>query len=121
MHNSRSKRRHWMLLFAFAFSVAAVTTVSFFLFLASFGFGLTVGSTLLMQPLLVAEAFGVRSYARVYSITSLVTAAGIALGPTLLGALVQGGQSYSTAFACMLILSASGALAMLLAEELDVP
>jgi MFS family permease len=44
-----------------------------------------VGNLLMLQPLLLAEAFGVREYAKVYSSSQLVTTLGVAGGPILLG------------------------------------
>ena len=50
-------------------------------------FGLTVGNVLLLQPLLVGEAFGLADYARILSRSTLVATVGIAIGPVLLGEL----------------------------------
>jgi len=50
-------------------------------------YGGTVGNLLMLQPLLLAEAFGVRDYPRVFSLSQLVVTAGVAGGPFLLGAL----------------------------------
>ena len=48
-------------------------------------FGATIGNTLMLQPLLVAEAFGVRDYARLYSVNSLLSTVGVAAGPFVVG------------------------------------
>ncbi|REJ74780.1 MAG: MFS transporter [Acidobacteria bacterium] len=88
---------------------------------ASAAFGLTVGSALLMQPLLVAEAFGITAYARLYSITSLVAALGVTLGPTLLGLLYDLTGGYDSAFLAMLGFSLLGALALVLAGPIEAP
>src|SRR3954471_1293322 len=48
---------------------------------ASLLFGLCVGNLLMLQPLLIAEAFGVRHYARIYGSSQLVTTLGVAAGP----------------------------------------
>ena len=53
--------------------------------LASLFFGLCVGNLLMLQPLLIAEAFGVRHYARIYGSSQLVTTLGVAAGPIMLG------------------------------------
>ena len=66
-------------------------------------FGFTVGNLLMLQPLLMAEAFGVRNYPRIYSVANLATTAGVAGGPLLLGVL-HDWHSYVVAF-----LTASGA------------
>ena len=54
---------------------------------SSVGFGLTIGNVLLLQSMLLAEAFGAALYARVYSVGNLLSTAGIAGGPLLLGVL----------------------------------
>ena len=65
------------------------------LLLGSVVFGATIGNTLMLQPLLVAEAFGVRDYARLYSVNSLLSTVGVAAGPFLVGVLhdVTGGYT----------------------------
>ena len=55
--------------------------------LASGALGLTVGNLLMLQPLLLAEGFGVLDYPRIYSFGSLITTVGVAAGPVLLGLL----------------------------------
>ena len=61
-------------------------------------FGLTVGNLLMMQPLIIAEAFGVRAYARLYSISQLVMTAGVASGPLVLGLVFDALGGYQSAF-----------------------
>ena len=62
---------------------------------AALFFGATVGNLLMLQPLLLAEAFGVREYPRIYSFSQLLSTLGVALGPALLGVLydVTGGYA----------------------------
>jgi MFS family permease len=48
-------------------------------------FGLSVGNLLMLQPLLLAEAFGVKEYGRIYSLNQLFGTVGVAGGPALLG------------------------------------
>lgn len=48
-------------------------------------FGATVGNLLMLQPLLIAEAFGIREYARIFAIANLMSSWGTAAGPALLG------------------------------------
>ncbi len=68
------------------------------LLLASALFGLTVGSFLLMRPLLIAEAFGVGSYARIYSFSNVLASLGVAAGPAVLGLLHDYAGGYPTAY-----------------------
>lgn len=60
-------------------------------------FGLSVGNLLMLQPLLIAEAFGVKEYSRVYSLNQLFGTIGVALGPFALG-LIHDWSNYETAF-----------------------
>ena len=48
-------------------------------------FGATIGNILMLQPLLIAERFGVRDYPRIYSRAQLFGLVGTAGGPLLLG------------------------------------
>ena len=50
-------------------------------------FGLSVGNLLMLQPLLLAEAYGVREYSKIYSMSSLIMTIGVGAGPTVLGVL----------------------------------
>ena len=78
-------------------------------------FGLTVGSTLLMQPLLVAEAFGTRAYARIYAMVGLAVSFGLAAGPALLGFAHARMGGYPRAFAVVGSISFLAAGALLIA------
>ncbi len=60
-------------------------------------FGVTVGNLLMLQPLLMATAFGVRDYPRIYSVANLWMTVGVAGGPLALGVLYDL-LSYQTAF-----------------------
>ena len=84
----------------------AVADSRLWLVAAIFVFGATVGNILMLQPLLIAQRFGVRDYPRIFSRTQLYTTIGVAGGPLLLGWLrdVAGGYrtSYVVAGACSL-------------------
>lgn len=84
----------------------------------SIAFGLTVGNVLLLQPLLLAEAFGVRHYSRIYSLGSFLTTAGVAAGPALLGVIHDHGGGYGPAFATAAVASLLGAACLGLAGPL---
>ncbi|HEX9258808.1 MAG TPA: MFS transporter [Acidimicrobiales bacterium] len=71
-------------------------------------FGVTVGNLLMLQPLMLAEAFGVRDYPRVFSLNQLVVTVGIAGGPFLLGSL-HDIASYRVAYTVAGVLSLAGA------------
>lgn len=48
-------------------------------------FGLAMGNILMMQPLLLADAFGTQSFGRIYAVSNLISVPGVAGGPALLG------------------------------------
>lgn len=78
-------------------------------------FGLPVGNLLMMQPLLVAEAFGTREYARIYSAHSLITMTGVAGGPMALGLLHDQFHGYGPPYLFAAILGFCGVVTMILA------
>jgi MFS family permease len=67
--------------------VLAESTSRFTIVAAAFFMGATVGNLLMLQPLIIADVFGVSSYARVFSFNQLMVTIGVAAGPFLLGAL----------------------------------
>ena len=79
-------------------------------------FGCTVGNILMLQPLLIAEAFGLREYARIFSVANLMSSWGTAAGPAVMGYVFalnneqyQGAYVFAAAAAALgLILFASG-------------
>ncbi|MGH9272710.1 MAG: MFS transporter [Ilumatobacteraceae bacterium] len=68
------------------------------IFAAIIVFGATVGNLLMLQPLLIAERFGVRDYARIFSRSQFLTVIGTAGGPLLLGWLYDNGGGYDTSY-----------------------
>jgi MFS family permease len=78
-------------------------------------FGITVGNVLMLQPLLLAEAFGTRHYGRIYSLSNLVTAAGVAGGPALIGVIYEASGGYVLPFLVVSAASALGCVILLLA------
>lgn len=79
-------------------------------------FGLTAGSMLMMQPLLLAEAFGVANYGRVYSVSQLVGVVGYALGPALVGAIYAASGGYTLALLAIAASSLAGMVILMLAR-----
>jgi len=67
-------------------------------------FGVTVGNLLMLQPLLLAQAFGVADYPRIFSLSQGVTTLGIAAGPVVLG-MLHSVQGYLLGFASLALLS----------------
>ena len=82
-------------------------------------FGITIGNLIMLQPLLMAEAFGVRDYARIYSRSQFVSTIGVALGPLLLGLVHDGVSGYELPYALAGTLSLAGAAMIMAAGPAD--
>jgi MFS family permease len=79
------------------------------LFAAILLFGATVGNILMLQPLLIAERFGVVDYPRIFSRSQFFTMFGVAGGPWLLGWLYDHAGGYRTSYLVAAACSAAGA------------
>lgn len=88
------------------------------LLVASAVFGLSVGNILLLQPIVLAEVFGVRDYARVYGTSQLITTAGVATGPLLLGILRDLTDGYAAAYLAAVATSIAATVVLLGAGRL---
>lgn len=71
-------------------------------------FGLNAGSMLMMQPLLLAEAFGTREIGRIYSASLIVGVMGYAIAPTLMGVLYETSGGYAAPYLAVAALSFVG-------------
>ena len=100
-------------LVALAYADARVAIVG-----AAFVMGATVGNLLMLQALLVAEAFGVLSYARLFSLNQLLVTIGVGLGPFLVGVL-EDAVSYRLGFTIAAGCSVAGALVLSTAGSID--
>jgi MFS family permease len=76
-------------------------------------FGFTIGNLLMLQPLMLAQAFGVTDYPKIYSLSQAVTTLGVASGPVLLGA-IAATDGYLVGFSTLAAIS-GGALALIVA------
>ncbi len=103
-----------MVWLAFAMSTA-------FIFGAIVLFGATIGNILMLQPLLIAERFGVRDYPRIYSRAQLLGLVGTAGGPLLLGWLHDAAGGYRASYLVAGGLSLAGAVAVLFAGSATAP
>lgn len=83
-------------------------------------FGATVGNILMLQPLLIAERFGVLDYPRIYSRAQLFGLVGTAGGPLLLGWLHDEAGGYEAAYIAAAICSVLGAIAFMLSGPATV-
>ncbi len=64
-------------------------------------FGVTMGNSLMMHPLLLAERFGTRDYGRIYSTSQLITVTGVAGCPALMGLLFEASGGYTVPFSAV--------------------
>ena len=83
-------------------------------------FGFTVGNILMVQPLLVAAAFGLRDFPRILSYQQLIMNFGVASGPIAIGVIYDFGGGYGNAFLFVGLcsLAAFGALWMARSPDL---
>jgi len=75
-------------------------------------FGLAVGNILLLQPVILAEVFGVADYGRIFSLSQLISTAGVAGGPVVLGLLHDVAGGYRVAYLAAASLSVLGFAAL---------
>jgi MFS family permease len=94
-----------MVWLAFAQSTAMI-------FAAIVVFGATIGNILMLQPLLIAERFGVIDYPRIFSRAQLFALTGTAGGPLLTGWLHDHGGGYRTAYLVAGMCSLAGGAAI---------
>jgi MFS family permease len=92
---------------AFALIAISFASTKVTLFAAIVLFGATVGNLLMLQPLLIAERFGVLDYPRIFSRTAFYTIFGTAGGPLLLGWLYDNAGGFRTSY----LVAAAGSLA----------
>jgi cyanate permease len=83
-------------------------------------FGATIGNILMLQPLLIAERFGVLDYPRIYSRAQLYGLVGTAGGPLLLGWLHDASGGYRLSYVVAGCCSVVGGAAILWAGPAGV-
>ncbi len=66
--------------------------------MATMLFAVTIGNSLMMHPLLLAESFGTRDYGRIYSTSQMMTVLGVAGCPALIGLLYERSGGYQQPF-----------------------
>ena len=75
-------------------------------------FGATVGNILMLQPLIIAERFGVLDYPRIFSRNQFLCIVGTAGGPLLLGWLYDNAGGYQTSYLVAAGCSFTGSLVL---------
>jgi MFS family permease len=96
---------------AVALAILALAPWRDALLLGAVLFGASVGNVLMLQPLLLVEAFGLRDYGRIYSLGQLITAIGVAAGPAIVGLIEEASGGYTLAY---LIVAAGSLLGLAL-------
>lgn len=76
------------------------------------GYGATLGNLVTSQSLILAEAFGVTAYARLYGVSRVWTVPGVFLGPGLMGLLYQQSGSYRLSYLMIGTVSLAGLIAV---------
>lgn len=111
----RSYALMMMVLQALGLAFLALADGYLSIILAVITFGISIGNILMLMPLLLAEAFGVRYFSRIYSVSQLIVTLGVATGPFLIGIVHDISHGYQAAFlvaagcsllaACILLLT----------------
>jgi MFS family permease len=70
--------------------------------------GLSTGNSLMMHPLLLVERFGTRDYGRIYSASQVMTVAGLAACPALVGLIYEASGGYALPFVASALVTLAG-------------
>ena len=97
---------------AVALAALAFADTDLAIFASIILFGATVGNILMLQPLLMAERFGVLDYPRIFSRAQFVAMVGTAGGPLLLGWLYDNAGGYETSYLVAAACSLTGSLVL---------
>lgn len=113
--------KRYVAMACFLLQGAAVLTLAYYhhvvlLYLGTFVFGLTMGSLLMAQSLIIGECFGLVSFATVSGFTGIFTMSGAAFGPTLAGVIYDATGSYQIAFTIFAVLSLIAMIAIFFAR-----
>lgn len=81
---------------ALAFLAGATSTPT--MFVAIVLFGATIGNILMLHPLMIGEAYGVKDYPRIFSRSQFFAFVGTAFGPYVLGWLHDNAGGYRTSY-----------------------
>jgi MFS family permease len=105
----RCDKRH-VIMVCFLVQGVAMLTLAYYnhviiLYLGTLAFGLTMGSIIMMQSLIIGECFGLLSFATVSGLAGLFTMTGAAFGPTIAGLIYDAANSYRAAFTIFAALS----------------
>jgi MFS family permease len=113
--------KRYVIMVCFLVQGVAMLTLSHYnhviiLYLGTFAFGLTMGSIIMMQSLIIGECFGLLSFATVSGLAGLFTMSGAAFGPTIAGLIYDAAGSYRIAFTIFAAMSIVAILAIFFAR-----
>ena len=113
--------KRYVIMVCFLIQGIAVITLAHYnhvviLYLGTFAFGLTMGSIIMSQSLIIGECFGLVSFATVSGVAGLFTMSGAAFGPTIAGFIYDATQSYQMAFTIFAALSIIAMFVILFAK-----
>jgi len=102
--------KRYTTMFCFLVQGLAVLTLAFsqhiaVLYLCTFAFGLTMGSMLMMLPLITGECFGMVSFGLISGLIGVFSTTGSAFGPMIAGLIFDATQSYQVAFIFFAVIS----------------
>lgn len=80
-------------------------------------FGLSVGNLLMLQPLLLVQAFGVQHYPRLFAVSHACSTIGVAGGPLAMG-IIHDASSYAGSFGAAAVASAAALVVFIAAGAL---
>jgi MFS family permease len=102
----------------FALALMAVQSVSLILLAFADGrlailfsvvtFGVTIGNSLMMHPILLADRFGTVEYGRIYSMSQFIVMVGVAGGPAIMGVFYDWSGGYTWPFVAMAAATLTG-------------
>ena len=87
------------------------------LLITVFIFGISVGNLIMIQALILADAFGVKSYGRIYALAQLTNALGYMAGPEIMGASFSYFGGYGEAFVFASLCSGLGLIFFFFCEN----
>ncbi|MDQ3385066.1 MAG: MFS transporter [Actinomycetota bacterium] len=109
----------WLVLQACGLTGLAAVEGRLGLLVSASVFGLSVGNVLLLQPVVLADVFGVRDYPRIFATSQLVSTVGIASGPFVLGILRDATDGYLLAYLAATTLSLAASVVVATGGRLD--
>ncbi len=87
--------------------ILALADTRIWVLVGAFVMGSSVGNLLMLHPLLLADAFGVRNYPRIYGMGQLLMVLGVGSGPLVVG-LIRDAVSYRLSFFVLILVCAGG-------------